>query len=208
MSVIWYFPNLVGYFRILLTFIAAFLLFYHPVFAIVLGSISQILDAADGTLARRLDQCSILGVILDYTIDRMFVGCWMIVLTVLFPNLWFLFMFILSFDLVSHLFHMFASIQQGKNNHKEQDEHQGWLLRIYYSSNRTIMFSICFLHDIWILLMIIYHFYPNHYTLTAVILLMPFILFKAYIHLIQLISASRSLVHLHSLNLSRDHGTV
>lgn len=203
MSVVWYVPNLVGYFRILFTIIASFLLFHNPLLAILLGFISQILDAADGSLARHLGQCSALGMILDYTVDRMFVGCWMIVLTALFPKCWFLFMFILSFDLVSHLFHMFASMQQGKNSHKEQDEHQGPLLKLYYS-NKLFMFFICLLHDLWILAMVLYHFYPNNYDLVGIIICTPFVLFKGYIHLIQLISACRSLIHLDSLNFSVD----
>lgn len=203
MSVVWYVPNLVGYFRILFTIIAVFLLFHDPAIAIFLGFISQILDAADGTLARHFGQCSALGIILDYTVDRMFVGCWMIVLTVLYPHLWFLFMFVLSFDLVSHLFHMFASMQQGKNSHKEQDEQQGPLLKLYYS-NRIFMFVICLLHDLWILAMVLYYFYPSLGALVGIIVCVPFVIFKAYIHLIQLISASRSLIHLHSLNFSPD----
>lgn len=193
MSVVWYLPNLIGYFRILFTFAAVILIFHFPLIAITMGAISQILDALDGALARRFHQCSALGTILDYSIDRMFVGCWMIVLTVLFPHLWLLFMLILSFDLVSHLFHLYASIQQGKMNHKEQDDHQGVVLQFYYS-NRLFMFLVCLFHDLWILTMLIYYFYPNRACLTAVIIFTPFMIFKGYIHLIQLISASRSLI--------------
>lgn len=195
-SVIGYIPNLIGYLRILFTFAAALLIFHLPLWAIVLGSVSQILDAVDGALARWFGQCSALGAILDYTIDRMFVGCWMIVLTVLFPRLWLLFMFILSFDLMSHLFHLYASMQQGKINHKEPDGHQSVLLRFYYS-NRLFMFLVCLFHDLWILAMIVYYFYPSHAALIAVFICTPFMLFKGYIHSIQLISAARYLVHFH-----------
>lgn len=199
MSVLWYLPNLIGYTRIAFTLIAAIVIFKCPPLGLVLGVTSQVFDALDGVLARRLSQCSVFGTILDYTTDRMFVACWMIILTVFYPHLWLIFMLILSFDLVSHLFHMYSSLQQGKNSHKDDDKHHGYLLTIYYANPR-FMFTVCLLHDLWISAMVMYHFYPNYYTFSLIIIFTPFVLFKAYIHLTQLLSASKSLVYMQHLN--------
>ena len=201
MSVVWYIPNLVGYIRIILTLIAVAFIFKYPPVGIFFGFISQLLDALDGTLARRLDQCSALGTILDYAVDRMFVACWMIVLTVIEPQFWFLFVLILSLDLVSHLFQLYASQQKGKNSHKDQDEHQGGLLKYYYR-HPAFMFNVCLFHDLWILAIVINHFYPSHYALIAIGLLTPFMLFKGLIHILQLLSSSRLLIALHHLDFT------
>lgn len=202
MSVAWYLPNVVGYIRIILTLIASVMIFICPPIGMILGFLSQILDAADGTLARHLNQCTALGSILDYTTDRMFVACWMIVLTVFYPKLWLIFMLILSLDLMSHLFHMYASMQQGKNSHKEQDQYQSRLLQFYYAHS-WFMFLVCLFHDLWISALILNYFYSSFYTKIAVFFFTPFMLFKGYLHLMQLFSSSKSLIHLPQADFSK-----
>lgn len=65
-----YVPNLLGYARILLAFVALYLSRFYPVTALVVWFISGFLDLFDGMLARALDQCSSYGILVDIAADN------------------------------------------------------------------------------------------------------------------------------------------
>ncbi len=66
----WY-PNLVGYARIVATFIAFSCVFTDPHTAAFFYLVGQGLDAVDGVTARYFNQCSKFGAVLDMLTDRM-----------------------------------------------------------------------------------------------------------------------------------------
>lgn len=63
-------PNLLCYLRILLGFSGLHVSHSRPVLAVFFWVISAILDAFDGYCARKLDQCSSFGIILDIAADN------------------------------------------------------------------------------------------------------------------------------------------
>jgi len=68
-------PNLLSISRLfLLPFVLYFLFRRHAVLALVVMAISWSTDALDGYLARRLNQVSDIGRILDHLVDKIWVG--------------------------------------------------------------------------------------------------------------------------------------
>jgi CDP-diacylglycerol--inositol 3-phosphatidyltransferase len=65
-----YIPNLLGYARIILAFVGLHLSGTQPGAACVTWIFSAFLDLFDGILARKLDQCSSLGVLIDIAADN------------------------------------------------------------------------------------------------------------------------------------------
>ena len=67
--VVWYLPNLLGYLRIILALVG--LSHQHPPHTVAIWLASASLDLVDGILARRLNQCSQFGVLLDIVADNL-----------------------------------------------------------------------------------------------------------------------------------------
>lgn len=68
-------PNILSLSRILLLPIILLLIFHRQgIVAVVVMGLSWITDALDGWLARRLDQVSNLGRVLDHLVDKVWVG--------------------------------------------------------------------------------------------------------------------------------------
>ncbi|XP_030236634.1 uncharacterized protein si:ch1073-145m9.1 [Gadus morhua] len=65
-----YWPNIIGYIRIVLVSIS-WVVFKRPAFFIPLYSISILLDGVDGWVARRLEQTSRFGAWLDVVVDNL-----------------------------------------------------------------------------------------------------------------------------------------
>jgi phosphatidylglycerophosphate synthase len=65
----WYFPNLIGYARLAMCAVAAFLVYRAPPVAAALLLGATLLDWIDGPVARRVNQCSMLGSGVDWFAD-------------------------------------------------------------------------------------------------------------------------------------------
>ena len=59
-----------GYVRIALIFLSFYVMLTHPWLACSAYFLSVLLDELDGTAARRLNQCTTYGAILDVVTDR------------------------------------------------------------------------------------------------------------------------------------------
>jgi len=125
----WY-PNLVGYCRILSTFIAFSLVFSDPYSASFFYLLGQGLDAVDGVTARYFNQCSKFGAVLDMLTDRMSTAVLLIVLSHLYPKHWGYFSFLIVLDIVSHWFQMYSKLSTNKTSHKGS---KNPLLNFYYT---------------------------------------------------------------------------
>lgn len=66
-----YVPNILGYARIAFGFLGLFYAFTSPPTTIALWITSSFLDLFDGVLARKLNQCSNFGMILDIAADNL-----------------------------------------------------------------------------------------------------------------------------------------
>lgn len=139
-SSIFYAANIIGYVRLALLLISVvcskrlFLWFY---------GVSYILDAADGYIARKLQQESELGYILDMAVDRASTGVLILRIVKFYPRFYEVLSVFLVLDIASHMFCVVCRCTQ-KKSHKEHSTEgaAGRILSLYYS--KPILFSVCF----------------------------------------------------------------
>lgn len=140
-----YIPNLIGYCRIILLFISLALMQMHrrEFAGILVYSISCLLDAIDGHVARALVQSTKFGAVLDMVTDRVSTCCLLMTLSGRFGAVWKLgFQLLLALDISSHWMVMYNSLCKGFASHKQTPKEYHALLRLYYS-NKICMFSVC-----------------------------------------------------------------
>lgn len=109
----------------------------HPRSCCALYSLSCILDAFDGLAARRLNQSTRFGAVLDMVTDRCTTSCLLVFLASAFPRFAIVFQGLISLDFASHYCHMYATLAMGGSgsSHKKVDENRSWILKQYYSNN-------------------------------------------------------------------------
>eukprot|EP00808_Paulinella_micropora_P023128 g32248.t1 len=147
-SVYFYVPNLIGYARIILLFVA-YELHRYPDKIQLTGLayfLSCFLDALDGLAARALNQSSKFGAVLDMVTDRTATTCLCILLGQLYPQFILVLTGLVTLDIFSHWAQMYASLSAKKESHKD-NAHP--LLRLYYS--RKILFTVCFWNEAFFL---------------------------------------------------------
>ncbi|RMZ77934.1 hypothetical protein DV738_g4183, partial [Chaetothyriales sp. CBS 135597] len=129
-------PNLIGYARIVLAFASLYYMPIHPRTCSLLYSISCLLDALDGLAARRYNQSTTFGAVLDMVTDRCTTSCLLVFLAQAFPRWSIVFQALISLDLASHYIHMYAMLHVGGSgsSHKKVDEKRSWILHLYYTN--------------------------------------------------------------------------
>lgn len=155
-----YVPNLIGFARVLLTLLSLCIYDSAPTLFLIMYVLSFVLDALDGHMARKLNQCSRLGAVLDMVTDRFSTAALCTILVVLSGNqnkiLQLLFVFLNILDFVSHWLRMYVSLVVGSNSHKNLSDDSPALLKLYYG-NRMFMGVLCvgnelfyvFLYALW-----------------------------------------------------------
>ncbi len=129
--------QLPGYSRIILAISSLYYMPLHPRTCCLLYSISCILDAFDGYAARRLDQSTRFGAVLDMITDRCTTSSLLVFLASAFPRFAIIFQGLISLDFASHFMHVYATLAMGgsSQSHKKIDESRSWVLKQYYSNN-------------------------------------------------------------------------
>eukprot|EP00758_Cryptobia_borreli_P008121 Tbor_TRINITY_DN5359_c0_g1::TRINITY_DN5359_c0_g1_i1::g.4817::m.4817/K00999/CDIPT; CDP-diacylglycerol--inositol 3-phosphatidyltransferase len=145
---IWLFvPNIIGYIRIFLAFLAFYVAFDAPLLFIVAYGTSFVLDTVDGMAARAFNQSTQFGAILDMFTDRGSTSAMIVVVSHVMPNITHLGIFIAAslvfLDISSHFVRMYASLILKRGNHKDTSSCIFSLLDVYYS-NRKVMGALCF----------------------------------------------------------------
>lgn len=145
---VWLFvPNLIGYVRVV-TGLAAFAYAWDDAslftFFLLYG-FSYLLDAVDGVAARRLNQKSRFGAVLDMVTDRICTAGLLGVLAYKYKgapeSTYFIWLMIL--DIGSHWVQMYSSLAIGSESHKNvANEHP--LLRFYYTFPYALFFVCLF----------------------------------------------------------------
>ena len=135
-DILFNYPNCVGYVRIIL------LLLFLAFDKIELYMLSYLLDALDGYLARKYNQCTTFGGVLDMIVDR--ISSSVILLTKLYSPMN---LFYVLLDWSSHFIHMQASLLNHSKSHKSMD-YGSKILHMYYF-NRTVLFSVCFGYELY-----------------------------------------------------------
>ncbi|KAL1881991.1 hypothetical protein VTK73DRAFT_3320 [Phialemonium thermophilum] len=143
-----FWPNIIGYFRIVLAVASLYYMPLHPRTCCSLYSISCLLDALDGYVARVCDQSTRFGAVLDMVTDRCTTACLLVFLSTAFPRWAIIFQGLISLDLASHYVHMYATLAMGgsSTSHKSVDKSRSRLLNLYYT-NRTVLFIFCALNE-------------------------------------------------------------
>ncbi|CAG8698609.1 11480_t:CDS:2, partial [Ambispora leptoticha] len=134
-NVFLFIPNLIGYARVILAIISLYYMPFAPVTCMSLYSLSCLMDAVDGNVARYLNQCSKFGAVLDMVTDRSTTSCLLCFLASIYPSWAIVFQLLIALDLSSHYMHMYSSLTAGSESHKKVSETSNPWLRLYYSNN-------------------------------------------------------------------------
>jgi CDP-diacylglycerol--inositol 3-phosphatidyltransferase len=107
----------------------------HPLRCSFIYATSCLLDALDGYFARKLNQHTKFGAVLDMVTDRCTTTCLLVFLATAMPRWAMLFQLLISLDLASHYVHMYATLSMDGSgeSHKNVDKRRSWLLHLYYS---------------------------------------------------------------------------
>ncbi|KAI2611694.1 CDP-alcohol phosphatidyltransferase-domain-containing protein [Hypoxylon fragiforme] len=145
-----FWPNIIGYFRIVLAIASLYYMPLHPRTCSILYSISCLLDALDGYAARYFEQSTKFGAVLDMVTDRCTTSCLLVFLSSAFPRWAIIFQGLISVDFASHYMHMYATLTMAgtDTSHKNVDKSRSWLLNIYYT-NKTVLFLCCTLNELF-----------------------------------------------------------
>ncbi|KAI9753435.1 MAG: hypothetical protein M4579_005155 [Chaenotheca gracillima] len=149
-NVFLFYPNLIGYSRIVLALASLYYMPLHPRTCSLLYSVSCLLDALDGVAARHFNQSTKFGAVLDMVTDRCTTACLLVFLSSAWPRWALLFQGLISLDLASHYIHMYATLVMGgtDQSHKKVDETRSWILNLYYSNNK-VLFVFCALNELF-----------------------------------------------------------
>ena len=145
-DVLWYIPNQIGYTRVVTAIISFFTMPNNPMVTTFIYSVSCLLDALDGTMARKYDQCSKVGAVLDMVTDRSTTSALICYLCVQYPQWCVPFQMLLALDLSSHYMHMYATLSNGGTSHKQVGKESSVLLHLYYT-RRDVLFMVCFFNE-------------------------------------------------------------
>ncbi|PVH21606.1 hypothetical protein CXQ85_000588 [Candidozyma haemuli] len=182
-------PNLIGYFRVLTATLSFITMWQFPTWTLVLYGISGFLDAFDGYAARKFNQGTSFGAVLDMVTDRCATTSLICYLCVIYPNFCLLWQMLVSLDLASHYMHMYAMLSSGSTSHKNVDEKQSKLLSLYYN-NRKVLFLVCLVNELFYVALYL-HYYEFFWLGTILAYLSaPVWLFKQIANVIQMRNAA------------------
>lgn len=136
-----YIPNIIGYIRVLMNCVAFCICFSNKKVFSALYFISFACDGLDGWAARKFNQVSTFGAVLDMVTDRISTAGLLVILSQVYrPGLFFL--ALLALDIASHWFQMYSTFLLGKASHKDVKDSTSWLFKAYYG-NRIFMAYCC-----------------------------------------------------------------
>ncbi|XP_022683806.1 probable CDP-diacylglycerol--inositol 3-phosphatidyltransferase 2 isoform X1 [Setaria italica] len=112
---------------------------------------SFVLDGVDGWFARKFNQASTFGSVLDMVTDRVSTACLLALLSQCYkPGL--IFLMLLGLDITSHWFQMYSSLLSGKTSHKDVKHTNNWLLKLYYGYRPFMAFCCVSCEVLYIIL--------------------------------------------------------
>jgi CDP-diacylglycerol--inositol 3-phosphatidyltransferase len=197
-DVLLFVPNLIGYFRILCT-LSSFVLMLHMdqhwLIAIILYILSFAGDLFDGMVARKLNQTSTYGSLLDMITDRCSNLGLLYVLGVIQEPYRLLYLMLIILDISSHWCQMFSSMDSGHHKSKKSNEGRNIIVRWYYQYYAFFGYLCVGAEFTYIFQYILLHCHQDYppILVTAIKILlhlvMPGCLMKQVVNLFQLSSA-------------------
>jgi CDP-diacylglycerol--inositol 3-phosphatidyltransferase len=109
-------PNIIGYLRFAALFATFFTYRTQPGLTVLLYGVSQALDAFDGMAARKFNQSTRFGAVLDMVCDRASNAVLLAILADLHPTYSWVFLSDIVLDLVSHWYQMYVSLLKGAHH--------------------------------------------------------------------------------------------
>ncbi|KAK9235909.1 CDP-alcohol phosphatidyltransferase-domain-containing protein [Lipomyces kononenkoae] len=198
-------PNLIGYARVILALGSLAVMRYHPKICTWLYVVSCLLDAFDGAAARKFNQSTKFGAILDMVTDRCTTSCLICFLSSRYPNWAIFFQLLISLDLASHYMHMVAMLGSGQQSHKKVGKERGWFLNLYYTNTR-VLFIFCAANELFFVALYLSSFplksppylgdvygIPLSYATIMAIVTFPIWLGKQLTNVIQMVQAAQVL---------------
>ncbi|CAJ0931324.1 unnamed protein product, partial [Mesorhabditis belari] len=195
-NVFLFYPNLIGYARIVLAIWAFWVMNHAPLQAVFLYGLSAALDAFDGWAARTYNQSSRFGAMLDQLTDRCALLAINMSLCVFYPSSAFWFQMSAVIDIASHWLHLHATDLTRKASHKQSSNP---ILHLYYT-DRLFLGFMCGANEAFYMLMYLRAWYPGpsilgvHLMSIFCVLAFPFAFVKAGISLIHLATAAQTVV--------------
>uniref|UniRef100_A0A0K0E539 CDP-diacylglycerol--inositol 3-phosphatidyltransferase n=1 Tax=Strongyloides stercoralis TaxID=6248 RepID=A0A0K0E539_STRER len=189
-----FYPNLLGYGRIILAILSFMTMRFYPLLTAFLYATSGFLDALDGHLARTYNQSSRFGAMLDQLTDRCTFMALLMCLSVFYPSWTFFFQMVAIIDIASHWLHLHATDLTGKTSHKSSDNP---ILNLYYTSKATL-FLMCLGNEAFFGFLYLIYFFngPTFLSISMLkifsVLLFPVAAIKSGISIVHLITASQT----------------
>ncbi|VDK23903.1 unnamed protein product, partial [Anisakis simplex] len=137
-----FYPNLIGYGRIITAFLSFEAMPYAPLRSALWYALSALLDAVDGHIARMFNQsdhlirvfvvlCTRFGAMLDQLVDRCTTLAMVMCLCAFYPKYLFLFQLSAIIDIASHWLHLHATDLTQQTTHKVMASSNP-ILHLYY----------------------------------------------------------------------------
>jgi CDP-diacylglycerol--inositol 3-phosphatidyltransferase len=192
-----YIPNIIGYGRILFSILSFLIYDTHPALFLIFYTTSFLLDALDGEAARKYNQTSRFGAVLDMVTDRFSTAALVTLLSHFYNSKAYIIGFVLLniLDFVSHWVRMYSTLVANVASHKDTKVIKNPLLRIYYGS-RIVMGILCLGNELFYVFLYALHFYamPSAFVTAAWVFLIPTWATKQLMNAIQLYDSAESIV--------------
>lgn len=194
-------PNLIGYARIIFAFVSFYFMPTNYIVASIFYLLSGLLDAFDGWAARRFNQGTSFGAVLDMVTDRCATTCLIVILGYFYPAWLMLWQTLIALDIGSHWVQMYSCLLHGESTHKVTDLAANPIMRFYYT--RPVLFTFCAGNELFFAAVYILHFTAGYtvtlfghsigiwYILAGVSLPISFL--KQVVSVVQLVAACRNL---------------
>lgn len=114
----------------------------HPRRCSFLYSVSCLLDAMDGWAARKFQQSTRFGAVLDMITDRCTTTCLLVFLATAKPAYSMIFQTLISLDFASHYMHMYATLCMGglAESHKNVSWRRSRIMNLYYTNKVCLLY--------------------------------------------------------------------
>ncbi|CAB3405619.1 unnamed protein product [Caenorhabditis bovis] len=146
-----FYPNLIGYGRIVLAIMSMYYMSTSPAMAIICYALSAGLDAFDGWAARTYNQSTRFGAMLDQLTDRCGTLALIMALCKFYPDWLFPLQLSAVIDIASHWLHLHATDLTQATTHKQSSNP---ILHLYYTDRRFLGFMCAGNEAFYILLYI------------------------------------------------------
>ena len=155
-------PNLIGYIRVILLYVCYAMAMRDWKIATTCYILSFAGDLLDGWAARKFDQSSQFGYVLDMVTDRCATTGLISILCGLYPDYIPILLYFQMADLASHWYHVYSTSTEGSGHHKTKEAltERNIVLRKYYDIYWLFAYLCAGAEFTWIALYVL-HFAPD-----------------------------------------------